>query len=338
MRTVVAVVAALALCFVHGCKGSSGGDGGKEKGKAAPASEQEPPASTTGESGTPTEGAPTEPSSTTGDDGDRLPTLEKTEPLSEEEIAALRAGEATFGLILPSPGEILRAIDNFTKDSPNKPAWAGYVTVSEGERLPDRAAVAMAAGRDVTAFFLLVHAKDSSKAKPLADNLVTYAEKLGVADAVSAHGEALTAAVEAGKWAEVLDKMDSIYSGIRTKLIEGQADEATALLVAVGAWSEALHVGAGYVKDNYTAETAGLLAQKFIAEYFREEVGKLLTSPRFKDSAAVQRSVKNLAALTTLMHVGRGKALPVESVTALWEATGRIRTAAAGGATEGGNQ
>ena len=315
-RSVFVGVAALGL--VLGC--NKGADKPADKAGDKPAA---PPAAKPGEK--PEAKPVTKGPEATPPAGEKTPppTGEKKD-LGKDELAELQKDTASWGTLLPSPDEVLQAIDAVATDMGKKPDWAAYVK-TPGALKADapREVVALAAGARVTDFFLLIHAKNNKDAKPITEQLIACAEKLGVGDAVRERAKGLVSALDAGKWEQVRLEMDGIYAAIRTQLVDGLADAETALLVGVGAWAESIYVASAYLKGNYSDKTSELLRQWGVARYFAERLKKL--PGKMGQSQAVLDIAKEMDALKGLMKVPQDKGVPAEDVQKIQDSAGRIK-------------
>jgi hypothetical protein len=310
MRVVIWAGMAVSLALATGCKKeeapapsepSSAEESGEESGEEAPEGES------SGE-----------------ESANEQPPAEKA-PFSEAEIAALQEDQDEWGTLLPTPGEVLRAVEHFGESAGQAPAWGSYLLESAGDPPTSRAAVAIAAGAGVTNFILLVHAKEGEKAGPLSQTLTSYAEMLGVGGAVSDHAGPLSEAVSAGNWESVHSIMDEVYGGIRAKLVDETADEDTATLVALGAWLEGVRVVAAYLGEHYSEDAAGVLRQGFVATHFKERLAGI--QGELGTSAPVTTATAQLVTLAALMNVEREQPVSADNVKGILDAAQAVRAA-----------
>lgn len=241
-------------------------------------------------------------------------------PLSPEDIEKLEAAKENWITVLPTPDEAFSAIAKLSGAAGGLD-WAKYVDASAARRTSDdRATTAVLAGITVADFFLGVHAKDQAIAKKATDDLMAYADRLGVGEAARASGAELSGAIESGDWATVRRLVDQVYSDIRATLTGEKGDAAggaapdkeTATLVALGAWLEGLRIMSGHLEQNYDAKAAGLLRQSVLAGYFQEQTaalpGPLAASP------VAQKLPPLLGALKALLDTPVGEPLDLEKV------------------------
>jgi hypothetical protein len=283
---------------------------------AEPAAPGEPAAPTPAEPAAPGEPAAPTPAEPAAAEGART----DFGPLTPEDIEKLKAARADWITILPTPDEALSALAKVA-GAAGAASWTAYVDPSAPRRTSDdRATTAVLAGITVADFFLGVHAKDQAIAKKATDDLLAYADRLGVGEVARTSGTDLSNAIESGDWAKVRTLVDQVYADIRATLTGEKADAAsgaapdkeTATLVALGAWLEGLRILSSHVAQNYDARAAGLLRQGSLAGYFQEQTAAL--SGPLAASPVAQKLPPLLGELKTLLDTPVGQPLDAAGV------------------------
>jgi hypothetical protein len=178
----------------------------------------------------------------------------------------------------------------------------------------DRARLALSTGGVIADGFLAVVAEKQSRIEPIARALLRQAKGLGVGEHVTRHSRS------------VLEKaLVKDWSGIHTELVGTQRDveggmmalrdEEIAHLVALGGWWRGLEITSGILSSRYTPQTATLLAQPGVIDYFADRISTM--NPSFKKTKLWAALGGNLAEVRKLA-VKPDKAPPtVEDVRAI---------------------
>ena len=178
----------------------------------------------------------------------------------------------------------------------------------------DRARLALSTGGIIADGFLAVAAEKQSRVEPVARALLRQAKGLGVGEHVTRHSRSVLEKALVKDWA-----------GIRTELVGTQRDveggmmalrdEEIAHLVALGGWWRGLEITAGILSTRYTLETATLLVQPAVIDYFADRISTM--NPSFQKTKLWAALGGNLAEVRKLA-VKPDKAVPtVEEVKAI---------------------
>ncbi len=238
--------------------------------------------------------------------------------LDPAEIAALKTKAAGWQQLLPTPGEVFDAMAAMNKEAGGTVQWAALVTDRTIAADADRAAVAVAVGRSIADFLVLVHAQQAERAAPLAEQLLAAADRLGVGEQAREKGAALVPALQKSDWASTGAAVASIFEAMRAELTGKRADEQTALLIAVGVWLEGIRVVATHLGTTPNEATSGLLHQGHLAQFFAARLeglqGPLAASP------AVASLKAPLVAIGKAMAGSHSDPLTAEAVASIGSA------------------
>jgi hypothetical protein len=143
----------------------------------------------------------------------------------------------------------------------------------------DRARLALSTGGIIADGFLAVAAEKQSRVEPVARALLRQAKGLGVGEHVTRHSRSILEKALVKDW-----------SGIHTELVGTQRDveagmmalrdEEIAHLIALGGWWRGLEITSGVISSHYTQQTATLLVQPAVIDYFADRISTL--NPSFK--------------------------------------------------------
>ena len=161
----------------------------------------------------------------------------------------------------------------------------------------DRARLALSTGGIIADGFLAVAAEKQSRIEPVARALLRQAKGLGVGEHITRHSRS------------VLEKaLVKDWNGIHTELVGTQRDveggmmalrdEEIAHLVALGGWWRGLEITSGILSSHYTQQTATLLAQPAVIDYFAERIATM--NPAFRKTKLWAALSGNLAAVRKL--------------------------------------
>ena len=161
----------------------------------------------------------------------------------------------------------------------------------------DRARLALSTGGIIADGFLAVAAEKQSRIEPVARALLRQAKGLGVGEHVTRHSRS------------VLEKaLMKDWGGIHTELVGTQRDveggmmalrdEEIAHLVALGGWWRGLAITSGSLSSHYTQQTATLVAQPAVIDYFTDRISTM--NPSFQKTKLWAALSGNLAAVRKL--------------------------------------
>lgn len=161
----------------------------------------------------------------------------------------------------------------------------------------DRARLALSTGGVIADGFLAVAAEKQSRIEPVARVLLRQAKGLGVGEHVTRHSRS------------VLEKaLVKDWTGIHTELVGTQRDveggmmalrdEEIAHLVALGGWWRGLEITSGILSTRYTQQTATLLVQPGVIDYFADRISTM--NPSFQKTKLWAALGGNLAEVRKL--------------------------------------
>lgn len=178
----------------------------------------------------------------------------------------------------------------------------------------DRARLALSTGGIIADGFLAVAAEKQSRVEPVARALLRQAKGLGVGEHVTRHSRSILEKALVKDWAGIHTELVGTQRDVEGGMM-ALRDEEIAHLVALGGWWRGLEITAGILSTRYTPETATLLAQPAVIDYFADRIATL--NPSFQKTKLWAALSGNLAEVRKLA-VKPDKAPPtVEEVKAI---------------------
>ena len=217
-------------------------------------------------------------------------------------------------LTVPSPAEFFTAIDKA-----GKPDWMSFYRAPAPVTYPTRMRTALNLGALVTDGYVAVEAQDGQQVKNTGKDIIALARALGVGEDVLMRGKSITDFADHNDWFALREELEATTNEVRRAMV-AQRDEPLAALITAGAWLRALEVGSRAAELSGEESSAGLLRQKELVGFLREEL-KGLTEKQSEENAA-QRTEATLAAVEEQMTVPDGENFGPDRVLAIKQTTG----------------
>ncbi len=196
-------------------------------------------------------------------------------------------------VIVPVPSEVFGVLDKL--GSPN---WHDVLR-SEKPAVPSaRPETALLLGDVIAEGFIAVEAQDPEQVKKIGRTVLDLSAALGVRKAVIARSNAIIEFADKKDWPRVRTELDGALSDVKQGMDELH-DEELAQLVSLGGWLRGTEALAQVVNRNYTKDSAGLLHQPALLDYFDHRLVHM--SPHLRSNEVVAKIQKRLPEIRPLI-------------------------------------
>ncbi|HEV7403108.1 MAG TPA: hypothetical protein VGO11_09290 [Chthoniobacteraceae bacterium] len=192
-------------------------------------------------------------------------------------------------LTIPTPGEVLAAIDKL-----GKPDWASAIRPPISTNYSSRAQMAINIGGLVADGYIAVEAASPQQVKNIGRDIVTLARPLGVGQDIINRGKSLVEFADDGRWDTLKEEFEATQNEVKTSMRENK-DSELITLVTLGGWIRATQAMANYVAAHYTEDAAKLLRQPGIVHFLNERLAAL--PEKVRDDNAVRKARAGLATM-----------------------------------------
>ena len=226
-------------------------------------------------------------------------------------------GQATMvdNVVVPVPSEVFGVLDAL--GSPN---WHDVLRTTKSNPSGERAHVALMLGTVIAEGFIAVEAQEGEEVKKIGRSVLNLAAAVGVRKSVTARSNAIIEAADKKDWKAVRVELDGALQDVKQAMMELH-DEQLAQLVSLGGWLRGTEALTSVVQKNYTKDTAELLHQPTLLEYFHRRLDGM--EPRLKSSSLVAKTQKGLGEIKPLMN-GESSDISAKSVERIHDITANL--------------
>jgi hypothetical protein len=218
-------------------------------------------------------------------------------------------------VVVPVPSEVFNVLDKL-----GNPKWRAEISENLGKQTGNRSQVALLLGNVIAEGFIAVEAEDPEKVKEIGRRVLTLSKAINVEKAVLERSKSITDKADVKDWHAVRREFDGALQDVKGAMQE-LGDDDLAQLVSVGGWIRGTHVLTSIVSKNYTSESAELLHQPALLDFFSNKLASL-SNRRLSNEPLVQRIRKLLKAIRPLIGNGDGSSIPHEHVKRIHQLTG----------------
>jgi hypothetical protein len=158
-----------------------------------------------------------------------------------------------------------------------------------------RPETALLLGDVIAEGFIAVEAQDSEEVKKIGRTVLDLSAALGVRKAVVARSSAIIEFADKKDWPRVRRELDGALTDVMAEL----HDEELAQLVSLGGWLRGTEALSQVVDRTYTKDSAGLLHQPALLDYFDHRLSHM--SPRLRNNEVVAKVQKRLPEIRPLI-------------------------------------
>jgi hypothetical protein len=217
-------------------------------------------------------------------------------------------------VVVPVPSEVFIVLDKL-----GNPNWRSELRDSLGWQSGNRAQVALLLGTVIAEGFVAVEAEDSEKVKDIGRRVLTLSKAINVEKAVLERSKSITDKADLKDWLAVRKEFDGALQDVKAAMQE-LGDDDLAQLVSVGGWIRGTEVLTSIIRKNYTTDSAELLHQPALVNFFTKKLDNL-SNKRLAEDDLVDRIRKLLIAIAPLIGDGEGDLIPSENVTRIHKMT-----------------
>jgi hypothetical protein len=134
--------------------------------------------------------------------------------------------------------------------------------------------------------------------KKIGSTVLDLSTAMGVSRAVKARSAAIIDAADKKDWPQVRKELDGALTDVKQGMDELH-DEELAQLVSLGGWLRGTEALSQLVDRNYTKDSASLLHQPALLDYFDHRLSHM--SPRLRNNEVVARIEKRLPEIRPLI-------------------------------------
>jgi hypothetical protein len=209
-------------------------------------------------------------------------------------------------VVVPVPSEVFGVLDKL--GSPN---WHEVLRSGKATAQGERPQIALLLGTVIAEGFIAVEAQDSEEVKRIGRSVLNLAAAINVRKSVIARSNSIIDAADKKDWPRVRKELDGALQDVRTAMVELH-DEQLAQLVSLGGWLRGTEALTTVVKRSYSKETAELLHQPTLLEYFQRRLDSM--EPRLKRNQLVIAISKRLPDIRPLIGTSNGDEISLQSV------------------------
>jgi hypothetical protein len=217
-------------------------------------------------------------------------------------------------VVVPVPSEIFAVLDKL-----GNPNWRGELRDNLGKQTSNRAQVALLLGTVIAEGFVAVEAEDSKRVQEIGRRVLSLSKAINVEKAVLERSKSITEKADIREWQAVRKEFDGALQDVRGAMQE-LGDDELAQLVSVGGWIRGTEVLTSLVRKTYSPDTAELLHQPALLEFFSQKL-TTLSNQRLAKDALVLRISRMLDAIRPLIGHESGSSIPPENVKRIHQLT-----------------
>jgi hypothetical protein len=217
-------------------------------------------------------------------------------------------------VVVPVPSEVFSVLDKL-----GNPNWRSEMRPSFGRQTGNRAQVALLLGTVIAEGFVAVEAEDPEKVKDIGRRVLTLSRAINVEKAVLERSKSITDRAEVKDWQAVRKEFDGALQDVKGAMQE-LGDDDLAQLVSVGGWIRGTEVLTSIIRKNYNSDSAELLHQPALLDFFSNKLGNL-SNKRLANDPLVARIRKMLESIQPLIIAEDGIAIPPENVKRIHQMT-----------------
>ena len=196
-------------------------------------------------------------------------------------------------VIVPVPSEVFGVLDKL--GSPN---WHDVLRTDQPPVPSARPETALLLGTVIAEGFIAVEAQEPEQVKKIGRTVLDLSAAMGVRKAVVARSRAIIEFADKKDWPRVRHELDGAQNDVKDAMNELH-DEELAQLVSLGGWLRGTEALSQVVKRNYTKDSAGLLHQPALLDYFDHRLGHM--APRLLSDEVVAKIQKRLPEIRPLI-------------------------------------
>lgn len=221
-------------------------------------------------------------------------------------------------VVVPVPSEIFNVLDKL-----GTPNWRAEFRPTLGRNTGNRPQIALLLGTVIADGFIAVEAQDVPRVEEVGRQVLKLSQAINVEDAVKERCAAITDQANKGNWPAVRKELDGALSKVRTAMAELN-DEDLAQLVSLGGWLRGTEVLTSVVIKDYRTDSAELLFQPELLNYFNRRIDQMPT--RLRKEELVSQIRKTLDKIRPLIGKQDGSNISLKNVERINQLTSELVT------------
>ena len=198
-------------------------------------------------------------------------------------------------VVVPVPSEVFNALEKL-----GSVAWRSELRPSFTKQRNGRPQIALLLGTVIADGFLAVQAQDAERVKEIGRTVLDLSRDINVREAVLAHCNSIMEAADRRDWKVVRKELDLTQQDVR-RAMDQLKDQELSQLVSIGGWLRGTEALTAFVRKDYTADRAELLAQPGLVNLFEKQLSSM--SPRLKSTPLVGKIQAGLVSIRPLISI-----------------------------------
>ena len=198
-------------------------------------------------------------------------------------------------VVIPVPSEIFNVLDKV-----GAPHWREVLRpVPKNLKTPsEREQIALLLGTVIAEGFVAVEATDEVEVKNIGQTVIKLAKALHVEASVTKRANAIIDNADQKNWKQVRKELDAAQRDAQ-EAMHAMQDDDLSQLVSLGGWLRGLEALTVVVKREFKKDSADLLHQPSLLDYFDKRLGSM--PKKMQDKPLVAKMRKGLAEIRPLM-------------------------------------
>ncbi len=202
-------------------------------------------------------------------------------PLRTDQI---RDAEFLGSLSIPNAGELFVAFGKI-----GKPDWTAYFRKPPPASMTSRPLIALNLGTLIADGFLAAEAQDRQQVKNVSREIKLLAKSIGLEHEFMVRNNSIADFADGRQWEALDEELEAVQSEFAAAM-SARRDDELATLMSLGCWLRSIEIVSALLASNYTTDSAGILRQPSVAEFFTARL------------SAFQTKVATIPAIAEIQH------------------------------------
>lgn len=230
-------------------------------------------------------------------------------PLKALTAAEIAAADKTDALSVPTPGELMTALNKL-----GKPDWPSLFRPVIPTTFPSRPQMALNLGGLIADGYIAIEAENPQQLKNVGKDIIALTKPLSVQQDIINRGNSLTQFADAKQWDVLREELEATQNEVKNAMGQNQ-DQSLITLVTVGGWARGTEAITGYLARNYTEAGAKIIRQPAIIKMLNQRLDEL--PDKVRDDPAVKTTRVKLIEMTDAVSFSRTTTPTVEDLKQL---------------------
>ena len=243
-------------------------------------------------------------------------TDDESDPKKEMTISEADKQQAMSNYLVPSPGEILSALDKL-----DRVEWSQLASYNSSGSYANKYARSLNLGVRIADSFVAINAEDAENFGTMSGLVFDLGRELGISRVLTEKREDLEELASRGSWPEMRAELDNIQGEIKAE-VEALGEDDLMVLAGIGGWLEGLRVVSAHLKDNYSEDKSELLNQGHLIQYYTDEIAKLGSDAN--SNPVVKAVSEGLSQIQVVIPANEANKVALEHVRTLHQVSERL--------------